>query len=259
MSRYAIVIGINDYTPTERLGLKTLSGAIKDAERMSEWLITLGGVPAENCHLITSTADPLNPIKDIVDTAINNIVIKVAENAMDADRLYFYFAGHGLGVDFDLENTGLCMANWSDYFGDAASLSSQAYKRKFLSEGLFKEVVIWMDCCRTVKVSLNPAGPPRIFLRGPNNQPKWYMAYGTQYQKQAFEAALMPEEMRGIFTKVLLDGLNGAAKHDEGGITSANLSDYLELNVPLEAQNAGFSQYPEISSNLTSAKPMLFV
>jgi len=260
MASYAIIIGVNDYTDPVHKGLKTLKGAIRDANDVYDWIIGEGGVLPENAYLITSTQNPLNPIKNDVDVAIGEIMEKVDKNDhLDADRLYFYFAGHGLGVELDLENSGMCMANWSEYMKDSASLSSKDYKQKFLNEGLFKEVVIWMDCCRNTKYYFRPQGGPGITPLGPNFNPKWMLASATEYQNQAFEYddPAVGDEKRGIFTSVLLKGLEGDASDGEH-VTATSLGDYLYYNVPKKAQENGYSQRPDISGNTGKYNQIIF-
>lgn len=263
MSSYAIIIGINHYTPPLQQGLRPLQGAINDAQRIYEWITGPGGVPPANCILIQSSPAPLTPIKNIVDRAIANIIKSVVnEDNSDADRLYFYFAGHGMGVKIDRENNGMCMADWDEWMRDAATLSSSEYKKKFINEGLFKEVVMWMDCCRTTQLYLNPLGGPGIVPIGPNNNPRVMVAFSTEFRNEAFEAefsAPAGAETRGIFTKVLLDGLMGKIVKSGSGMVDGNdLINHLDYYVPIEAQLAGFNQEPEFYTNLTKAKTIMF-
>lgn len=260
-ANYAIVIGINDYMPGNR-GLKCLKGAIRDATDISNWIINKGAVPKENCFLITSTPEPVAPERKLIDDAIVSIITDIQEKHQnDADRFYFYYAGHGLSVADDKENTGMCMADWDEYLADARSLSSSAYKRKFLNEGFFKEIIIWMDCCRDAKFQFAPGGAPRILPRvGPNNSPRWMLAFGAQFDNPAFESVSTTDgfEMRGVFTKVLLDALEGSAPKAGQRLTVQELSNFLYYKVPIEAQLAGFSQNPEISHNTHPGDPVYF-
>jgi uncharacterized caspase-like protein len=260
MSNYALIIGINDYTAPAKKGLPTLKGAVKDATAVRDWLVNNNKVPAANCRLITSTSNPLNPIKNDIDTAIVEILDKVVdENGKDADRLYFYFAGHGFGVDRDAENNALCMANWSFSLSDAATLSSSDYKRKFLREGFFKEIIIWMDCCRNTRVNLVPGANGGLYPdQGPNMNPKWFVAYASQFQNQAFEAETDGEEPRGVFTTVLLNGLNGAAVQNGEPINADDLRDYLFRNLPVVAKAKGLTQRPDVNHNSFTDDPIIF-
>lgn len=261
MARYAIVIGINHYTPVSKNGLKTLSGAIQDATNVYEWIVAHGGVEEKNAFLITSTQDPLNPIKNTVDSAVIEITRRVVEEENgEAERIYFYFAGHGIGVELDRENNGLCMANWSEYGINAGSLSSKEYLESFLNQGLFKEVVIWMDCCRTSRFFLKPAGAPSLQQLGTVKNPLYMVAFGSQFQNQAYEYSVGSSEQvdkRGVFTAVLLEGLNGGAE-TAGAINARTLGDYLHLFVPIRAEDNNFSQQPEVIGNVSAINTISF-
>lgn len=257
MANYGISIGINHYTPPSQMGLKTLNGAINDATSVHNWMITHGNVPEANARLITSVANPLVPNKGIVDTTIVNIIQKVLADGGAADRLYFYFAGHGLGVETDLNDNAMCMADWSELMRNA-SLSSSSYKQKFTNEGLFNEVVMWMDCCRNTKLNIVPGTHAGLTRLGAINNPKWFVALATQYESQAFESTTVAGETRGIFTQVLLEGLQGAAAQNGNPINADDLRDYIWFEVPGRAQAAGYLQRPDISHNTSRHDPLIF-
>ncbi|MFN3754301.1 caspase domain-containing protein [Flavobacterium sp.] len=261
MANYAIIIGINNYTKPEDAGLKELQGAIRDAKEIYTWMINKGDVKKSNCYLILST-DALYPIKNDVDNAITEITKAVIrDDDSDADRFYFYFAGHGLGVELDKENNGMCMANWSEYQKDSAALSTTDYKKKFLNEGLFKEIVMWMDCCRNTKMYFNPHGAPSRTPLGQNTDPLFFTAFATNYQNQAFEATVETasgKETRGVFTTVLLKGLYGDASENGVDITARDMCDYLAYHVPIKAQEAGYTQIPDPLTNETKHKKIIF-
>lgn len=261
MANYAIIIGINDYLPPERMGLKTLQGAIRDAELVHEWVVSHGNVPADKARLITSVLNPLAPLKQQVDAAIVEMMQDIIAGGGSANRLYFYFAGHGIGVERDLENNGLCTSGWNELLRNSEALSSKEYKQKFMNEGQFSEIVIWLDCCRNTKVYFDPAGGPGIIPNlGPHQNPKHFLGYATQFQNQAFETVSAAKgEHRGVFTEVLLEGLAGAASETgQTPVTADELRDYLAFNVPHRAEAAGYIQSPEITHNATRFSQMTF-
>lgn len=106
---YAIVVGVRHYS-----GLPILSGPETDANNIYEWLLsdTGGGLPKANCHLFLSTENPLSPIQDSIDICFGTILNEFQENHKEGRRLYFYFSGHGLGVEFD--DTALVLPPWSN-------------------------------------------------------------------------------------------------------------------------------------------------
>lgn len=258
MEEYAIIIGVTHYTPVERRGLNELLGAIPDAEHVYDWICsqTGGKVPLNNIHYIISDVTASNPLKHQIDEAIEKITEKILNKGVAAKRLYFYYAGHGLAVENDAENNGLCMANWSEINKDTAALSSGEYKKKFRTEGLFHEIVMWLDCCRQVQIFFNPQGGgvnPYGFARNP----VYMKAFAAQYENEAFEATGLNGEKRGVFTEVLLEGLHGGAEVD-GQITAMSLANYLHKHVPTRAQHYGYSQSPEILGNYHAQNPIIF-
>lgn len=257
---FAIIIGINDYTPQSNSGLRTLCGAINDANQFEKWVTNPNGgnVVATNCIKITSNPNPLSPIKDKIDTEITEMIDLIKGKGGSAKRLYFYFAGHGLGSIDNISDTALCLANWSELRRNSA-LSSEAYKEVIRQFGYFEEIIFLVDCCRNTKINVKPMhpffAPP---MPGPAaGQTKLFIGYATQYQDQAFEIEVRDSEMRGVFTKVLIDGLNGAAAKHNGIIDADSLRDYLILQTPIEAQKQGYKQKPEIFHSFTSANPLI--
>jgi hypothetical protein len=259
---FALVIGINDYTPVDESGLKTLQGAINDANKMEEWLIssTGGKVPSANIYKVISDPNPLKPFQDEIDDAFLEMEKKIKSKGGLARRLYFYFAGHGLGTTDDTTNTALCLANWSENRRKSA-LSSELYKETIKQYGYFEEIIFIADCCRLMKINVNPK-PPTFSPPMPSSiagQTKLFVAYATQYDDAAHEVESIDSEMRGAFTKVLLEGLSGGAADDNGIINANTLFDYLTIQTPIEADNFGFKQKPEIAIFSFGNTPLLII
>ncbi|MCW3126742.1 MAG: hypothetical protein JWO03_2400 [Bacteroidetes bacterium] len=253
---YALVIGINDYTKPEHNGLPPLKGAVNDANKMVEWLLSPDGgdLPLAHCKKITSTRTPsLTPIQYQIDSAYLEIDTMVKNMIKDsggtARRFYFYFAGHGVGLRTDYNEIALCLANWSEDRRNEA-IGADLYKTEFLLYQYFDEIIFLVDCCRNTKTNINPARPsfaavgavPRA------NAVNVFVGYATQYQDQSNEAEYDSGETRGVFTKVLLDGLNGAAADAAGIVTASGLKGYLDMNTPGEAKGKGYKQIPEVSN-----------
>ncbi|MEM7013629.1 MAG: caspase family protein, partial [Verrucomicrobiota bacterium] len=104
---FALVVGIDDYPK-----FKSLAGAKQDAKDFAKWLADDemgGGVPNDNLKLILSKKNPTRPIHDDIDAALDEIF--EATDNIRAERLYFFFAGHGLArSNFGAD---LCLATWS--------------------------------------------------------------------------------------------------------------------------------------------------
>lgn len=256
---FALIIGINDYTPLHQSGLNTLNGAINDANYFEKWITRRdgGNVPKKNCFKIISEPKPLRPIQEEVDIAITEMIELIRNGDVASRRLYFYFAGHGLGTLNNINDTALCLANWSEIRRNTA-LSSEAYKEVIRQFGLFEEIFFIADCCRNTKINVNPLHPSFAppMPGEASGRTRMFVGYATQYQDQSFEIASGISEMRGVFTKVLIDGLNGAATNDEGIISADTLRDYLIYQTPIEAQKAGYKQIPEIVHSFSSKFPI---
>lgn len=261
MINYGIVIGINHYIPPEQRGLKLLKGAIGDAEAIYKWVTTKGGVDPDNCKLILSEPpNPYKPIKNTIDEKILEIITDIKVNNKEANRLYFYFAGHGMGLPANKEENGLCMADWSELSRSNGTLSSLDYRRKFVSEGLFKEVIIWLDCCRNVIPLIDPQSAGTVIPDlGPNDNPKIFIGHAAQYSNQAFELGGQDDrDSRGIFTEVLLEKLNGPNRENGLRVTGDELRDHILYRVPERAKELNLSQKPAAYHTAGSHEPLLF-
>ena len=254
---YALVIGIDDYVQGHSSGgLRKLNGANGDATDIALWLTEEARiVDRKNCHLITSTGTPLGPLRDRIESDLQELINDASHDPLSNNRLFFYFAGHGLGVDLDVDNNALCLANWSGLARNAA-LSSKEYLDVFIRFSLFKQVFLMADCCRNTRFSARPLASnldPNQPM-GPYNT-KRFVAFATQYRGKSFETVDQEGITRGIFTRVLLDGLRGAAADPSSGKTTpVSLKNYLDMNTPIEASKQGFIQEPDVHFNLATGE-----
>src|SRR5262245_52595099 len=109
MSAHAIVIGIDKY----KNSAWDLSGAVRDALAFAQWATTSGGVDMSHLTLLLSGDGPAEFAQLAVhrkDATSNNI-----KRALDAyqtgkgqgaNRLWFYYAGHGLAPPGDGPDAG---------------------------------------------------------------------------------------------------------------------------------------------------------
>jgi hypothetical protein len=212
---YAVVVGVNHYKK-----LQLLEGPINDATSFKKWLVDPDGgdLPEKNCTLITSNGvDPFLPIQDTIDEALATIV--EPRNPDGYRRLYFFFAGHGVGVKWDVN--GLCMPKWSTLFRNAA-LSSKGYLDLIVESNLFEEVYFFLDCCRDHRINANPLHPTLGWDRPGGGSCKGLVLYATDFENAAYEGAVGNggnQYIRGYFSQALVEGLNGAAVNKEGNIT----------------------------------------
>ncbi|MBK1649835.1 caspase family protein [Rhabdochromatium marinum] len=256
---FALVIGINDY-PAYGVGGNNLQGAVDDARDFAGWLIDHeggGGLPASHCEIILSTASPLRPARDAVDTALERLW-DAAQLVPEPRRFYFYFSGHGHAEQID--DVSLCMANWS-FRRRQAALSSGQYRRLFHQCMRFREVVVILDCCRLREIAATGLGSELNCVRPDESAggSRCFIAYATEFQQAAFEDRAGGERVRGHLTAALLEGLRGAATgQPQGGVVAADLKEYLEHRVPEMADAHGQRQQVEVVSSLPADPPALF-
>jgi hypothetical protein len=239
---YAIVVGIDRYAQ-----LPNLRTAVKDAAEFARWLSsdTGGGLPKENVAFIVSTpplpAHPFDarPTQSEIDEALT--LFGIEEERRIGKRLYFYFAGHGFGPQFD--DVGMLMAPAS--MDKLVSISLRAY-RQFLSEsGAFNELVFILDCSRVQVDANEPATVPSL------PTPKSEKPFGTSEfilmsMTDAETSNEAGSEGRGLLTRAALDGLNGESVDASGRVTAESLSSYVRWRVPKLAGGASLRHLPEI-------------
>jgi uncharacterized caspase-like protein len=254
---YALVVGIDHYPR-----FRPLKGARKDAEDFHVWLIDAegGGVPASNIELVLSKEDPVRPIHEDIDDALERLLLK-ARDAAGGKRLYLYFSGHGLGRS-NL-GTDLCLPTWSKLQRGRA-LSSSDYLDMLMACGYFTEVIFLLDCCRVREIRKN-AQPPGIEFPAPGDDTphaRSFIGYATEFMNAAFEAETGQTEdgsdVRGHFTRALMDALRGAAAEPGGGVRASKLKEYLEVNTPLIAKAHNHVQKPEVVNGLDGQHEPLF-
>lgn len=248
---YALIIGINDYTPEEDSGLPKLDAAISDAKDFEKWFLEESGFGhADRCKSVYSTSNPLTPIHHQIEGKLTELIDEARKDPEQNRRLFFYFAGHGISLGVDTTNNALCLANWSERKRNDA-LSSKEYHDAFINFGLFRQVIILLDCCREIKVNVYPKRPDESPAAGSGtHQAEVFWGYATRQNNLSYEITTVDGERRGVFTYVLLNGLRGGAANEKGIVDSINLKRYLDRYVPQEANRKKYTQKPEINNGL---------
>jgi hypothetical protein len=256
---FAIVIGIDSYPQ-----LRPLKAATADAARFVEWLLSSegGNLPPENVKLIVSPplppSHPLDaePIQKDIDLALWEFGAEVKPKI--GVRLYFYFAGHGVGPT--VNEVGMLMA-------DAAmsrlnsNIGLRPYLEYFQATGKFDEVIFIVDCCRDPVRSVSTRGP--IFTQGepiPGVHVVDLVILAAGYGEKAFEPAdVDTKERRGLLTEVLLEGLQSPeAANARGEITGYALSRYVKERLPLRTTgDPKLRQEPEIKLGISDPELVL--
>src|SRR5262249_35952501 len=150
---------------------RKLEGAVSDARNFYEWVCDTdgGGVAEPNARLIISTENPIAPIQDQIDEKLLQLM-KRASALGGGRRLYFYFSGHGAtDIREPVENVALLLARWSKDMARVA-LSSRGYADQLKGAGMFEELAVFLDCCRSIGVGA-VGMPPTITF---DKKDAWY-------------------------------------------------------------------------------------
>jgi hypothetical protein len=239
----ALVVGVNacsNYMPNSTRP-RPLAGAEADAYAFAELLQHKYGFPKSNVHLLTA--------EQATHQAIANVFHSLEKELAEGDQFVFYFAGHGTQVpnerpypqpwddEPDAKDEALCPHDAAIHDGNAVRLIVDDELAKWLNELQATRITVVLDCCHAgtgIKAAagedireraLPPPkpgamrpGPPeqpwedlRIQRKGPGKNIAALYASGPQQPavERKFPAPPGPEQMRGQFSRLLIDYLNG--------------------------------------------------
>jgi len=239
---FAVVVGINQYPD-----IRNLKFAKGDAEEFAKWLEDPqgGALPKDNVAVIvaevpdgTSREDAaptrkevikaLRKFRDQVDTHI-----KETPEDWDQTRLYFYVSGHGIAPD--PRDAALLMADSGpEDYGE--NITCSLLLDYMLRSQPFHQIAVFADCCRERVTGAPLGGLPWTVTERNNGQVLKVIGCATYFGDLAYEPseeeAKMPDDLRGYFTKALLEGLRGnAPRNEDGYIDSNTLSQYVVRRV----------------------------
>jgi hypothetical protein len=246
---YGLVVGIDEYG--EPPG--ALKGAKQDATDFLDWLKSPkgGNVPATNVDPFVrlSNAGGTEPTFShllVLLTKLRNVA-PVGKKRIGR-RLYIFLAGHGVATMEDLDETGLVTIESQDLLTQC--LPGKKSADGFVLGARFDEVVLFMDCCRLANLLLKPL-PDISTGEKPDTKAaakvKRFYVYASAFGKPARETK-HGAVTRGIFSRVLIDGLKGGASADaQGRLTTTQLRAYLEKEMKLIIVD-GEEQVPKFPS-----------
>jgi hypothetical protein len=221
VANWAVVIGIDRYW-SEGAHLR---GAVRDALAVRNWLLDPAGgnVPAENLQLVLApgpSSPPLDPelaslpvgTKANITVAIDNLI---QLSGGKGDRLFFFFAGHGLTARVSNRDESALLATDFTTVNTDHSIALRSLWEYFETTQ-FDDQFFFVDACRNVP----PWGDGAEFeigrwtlprSRDPGARPvQQFILYATSPKLKATEVRDVPGEEHGAFTAALLDGLRGA-------------------------------------------------
>lgn len=253
---YAIVVGIDTYGKLGRL-----RGAVADATRFMQWLLKEdgGGLDSGNIQPVlsapTMAADVLDAIPKQTDITKALRALGVERNERLGKRLYFYFAGHGFGPGFD--NVGMLLADAYEPTHLGSNVGLREYRYFFRQHLLFDEVVFILDCCRDERQAPTRGPDFDLAVNGAGSKFTDYVVLAAIYGEKAWQPVdSQTGERRGLLTKAVLEGLEGAAADGLGRVTYITLGDYVKARVPKLAEelrtDVQVGQTPQIDALATN-------
>ncbi len=236
---WALIVGINEYHSLPRL-----TGAVKSAKLIREKLVREFGF------------DPENIIELYDDQATRENILRGFDRLMDPervskdDRVFIYFAGHGVTRDIGGKEKGYIMPvdGVMDKFASTAISTDQLHEFQEIIPA--KHLFYAMDACYS----------GMIFTRGIGLRQRVFTSKSeaiSEFTRRKARIAItaggkdeqvvdIAEQGISIFAFYFLHGLDGDADVDgDGIITSSELADYVAKNVRFRApQNPQYGKLP---------------
>ena len=227
---YAVIIGINAYEKWP-----SLEYAVNDAKSIQKRLKDMG---FDTITLLDNYATRENILKVLGD----ELPQKVQKN----DRVIIFFAGHGQTEELaDGSQMGYLVPVDSDTRNIFSTAISMDQVRQFSRRLPAKHVLYLIDACYSGLGLTRSGGIPssdRDYLNKITTRKAHQMLTAGGKGEQAHE-----EEGHGVFTKYILEGLDGSADRDDKGyVTFSDLASYVKPKVTRETRNSQVPQYGSI-------------
>lgn len=246
---YAIVVGINDYAEP-RMRLK---GALNDATDFVAWLCSPQGgrLKPERVEPFTLLSDSSSktPTSSEVWMKVAEM-IRLARGGRLGRRLYIFFAGHGVAQDPD--DSGFLTVE-TEPSGDLHPIiPGRGCAHVFGTRAMFEEIVVCMDCCREVDSELPHTMLPFKPSKG-NPKAKdvsYNYVFATGFGQLTREVSC-GTSVRGVFSRIILEGLRGEAADGSGCVTGRSLERYLRRE--MAKRHPGQMVVPELEPGILLA------
>jgi len=235
---YAVVVGINTYRSST---FKKLEGACTDADDFVDWLTSAppNGAGIDDNARIAAVPNPSNGRPEAVD--IRKAFTKVLERPDGATdmkkgrRLYIFASSHGMNMP-RFDGVAIVPANY--HSDERECVVVQEYVDTIIKRGAFREIVVFMDCCRNDHLpstkQLDLAMTERGGYRA--DEIKLFRVYSSLFRSLSRERDFPDRKTgrpakRGVFSYALMEGLRGLAADADGEVTTRSLTAYLRARV----------------------------
>jgi len=229
-TKWALLVGINQYVPLEGFDITPLESATKDVANLRALLTDpdRGAFPSENVFVLTDQ----EATRDAILITFAEIAGKVSEN----DLFLFFFSGHGYRpTTGNFAGTYLlpyltnprALANPRATCIDFDALTAEIREMKA------DKVVVILDACHAGGVKPKSS---RDITEHPNRgfTEAFQNAKGRALLLSSDESQVSWEEPDGgVFTRFLLEALDGKADaNNDGTVTFTEVALYVEREVP---------------------------
>lgn len=241
---YAILVGISRYADKENL--HPLEGPVNDVNLMNDWLLGEQGVPKDNIKKIVTQVNSLPPITDGPppdDDAFPPIyeefqkhflgIVRRADRQgyirRDDGRLFLYFSGHGFSEKHDRsQHAALYVGNTFIKAGPQNNIYGTYFANWTKDRGLFKEIVLIMDCCRDAEITKVASIPVLPVSTETGVDAKLFQLYAVPLGGKAQECPIPSRnsEVHGLLTHAFLDAVKNAAP-GRNQVSTTEIKNYL--------------------------------
>jgi len=216
--RYAIIIGINDYTDA-----RTLNYCVKDAEDIRDTFVKFCNIENANIRLITSEitkpqANPWTTFKEI----INELATQFDPNT---DDLLFYFSGHGI----DARETTVILKN------ETIMISEIIDKIEKLAP---KTKILIFDSCHSGAGYIETTKSAQFFSLSSKETTGYYIISACTKEQTAKESK---ELKNGKFTRFLINTISDKQNY--------NQYDVIDINSLFSKVDTFLKSHPEYEQN----------
>jgi hypothetical protein len=227
----ALVVGIDDYKGSP------LAGCVADADAMAE-LLERNEDGSQNYGIRKAASS-----SDLIDRARLRLLLRELFDNSRGAELLFYFAGHGAQTPWGAELVT------QDYSEDSLGVSMNDVI-SLANDSSAKEILLVLDCCFSGDLGnmpgLQPLGLSQAFATG-----RAVLREGVTLL--AASQATEPSAERGghgAFTRLVLDGLEGAAADHLGQVTALSLYDFASRAF------GAWEQRPVLKSHIIQSSPL---
>ena len=264
---WAIVVGVKAYFDPDLAGLE---GPENDANEFHQWVVSDsgGGVPPGQAQLILSSmynppfqaVSAAMPTAEAVKSAFDHLKSIAEENEEKGNgrvvgrRLYLFFSGHGFAPSHRDDLTAMLTAEANVKQQKLPHILCSYMADFFWRARFFDEILLFVDCCRSI-MECTQLYTPYDEERGSDY---WTVrrlyGYGARVAKESKEWKMPDGQVHGVFTRTLIDALNGSGydPNEPTKITAESLRDQLyngfKANMaPADRERPDLPKEPEIT------------